>query len=65
MALREVLRNACLRNSQGLVWAKNIKKFEGLDETREFLVLREGCIIRPLGGPRIAMDYRVVVPMHK
>ena len=45
MALREVLRNACLRNSQGLVWPKNIKKFEGLDETREFLVPQGGGVL--------------------
>ena len=43
-ALTEVLRNACLRNSQGLVWPPKFKKFEGLDETREFLVPRVGCI---------------------
>ena len=43
-SLQEVLRNACLRNSQGLVWPKKIKKFEGLDETREFLVRRGGGV---------------------
>ena len=41
--LTEVLRNACLRNSQGLVWPQKFKKFEGLDETREFLVPRGRC----------------------
>ena len=62
MALREVLRNACLRNSQGLVWPKNIQKVDGLDETREFLVLRVGCTLFPcLRGVRKPLEFCLCV----